>query len=53
MHYYGVFDHHDRLAVLVRMNWDVSDSWEKATARITSRRMRGRVRSVWMWPSGS
>ena len=29
MHYYGVFDDHDRLAVLVSMNSDVSDSWER------------------------
>jgi hypothetical protein len=29
VHYYGVFDDHDRLAVLVSMNSDVSDSWER------------------------
>ena len=31
MHYYGVFDelHQDRLLVLVSMNSDVSDSWER------------------------
>ena len=29
VHYYGVFDEHDRLAVLVSMNSDVSDSWER------------------------
>ena len=29
MHYYGVFDDHDRLVVLVSMNSDVSDSWER------------------------
>ena len=28
MHYYGVFDH-ERLVVLVSMNSDVSDSWER------------------------
>lgn len=28
-HYYGVFDPHGRLAVLVSMNSDVSDSWER------------------------
>jgi hypothetical protein len=29
VHYYGVFDDHDRLLVLVSMNSDVSDSWER------------------------
>jgi len=29
VHYYGVFDEPDRLAVLVSMNSDVSDSWER------------------------
>jgi hypothetical protein len=29
VHYYGVFDDHDRLAVLVSINSDVSDSWER------------------------
>ena len=29
VHYYGVFDEHDRLAALVSMNSDVSDSWER------------------------
>lgn len=29
VHYYGVFDHDDRLLVLVSMNSDVSDSWER------------------------
>jgi uncharacterized protein DUF4159 len=29
VHYYGVFDDHDRLAALVSMNSDVSDSWER------------------------
>jgi hypothetical protein len=29
VHYYGVFDDHDRLAMLVSMNSDVSDSWER------------------------
>jgi len=31
VHYYGVFDdyHQDRLLVLVSMNSDVSDSWER------------------------
>jgi hypothetical protein len=29
VHYYGVFDDHDRLMVLVSMNSDVSDSWER------------------------
>jgi hypothetical protein len=29
VHYYGVFDNHDRLVVLVSMNSDVSDSWER------------------------
>jgi hypothetical protein len=29
VHYYGVFDDHDRLVVLVSMNSDVSDSWER------------------------
>jgi hypothetical protein len=29
VHYYGVFDAHDRLVVLVSMNSDVSDSWER------------------------
>jgi hypothetical protein len=29
VHYYGVFDGHDRLVVLVSMNSDVSDSWER------------------------
>ena len=29
MHYYGVFDERDRLVVLVSMNSDVSDSWER------------------------
>jgi len=29
VHYYGVFDPHDRLVVLVSMNSDVSDSWER------------------------
>ena len=29
VHYYGVFDDHDRLNVLVSMNSDVSDSWER------------------------
>jgi hypothetical protein len=29
VHYYGVFDDHDRLAVHVSMNSDVSDSWER------------------------
>jgi hypothetical protein len=28
-HYYGVLDSHGRLAVLVSMNSDVSDSWER------------------------
>ena len=29
VHYYGVFDDHQRLLVLVSMNSDVSDSWER------------------------
>jgi hypothetical protein len=29
VHYYGVFDEQDRLAILVSMNSDVSDSWER------------------------
>ena len=29
VHYYGIFDDHDRLLVLVSMNSDVSDSWER------------------------
>ena len=29
VHYYGVLDNHDRLVVLVSMNSDVSDSWER------------------------
>jgi len=29
VHYYGVFDDHNRLVVLVSMNSDVSDSWER------------------------
>jgi hypothetical protein len=29
VHFYGVFDDHDRLVVLVSMNSDVSDSWER------------------------
>ena len=29
VHFYGVFDEHDRLVVLVSMNSDVSDSWER------------------------
>lgn len=29
VHFYGVFDEHDRLAMLVSMNSDVSDSWER------------------------
>jgi hypothetical protein len=29
VHYYGVFDDNDRLLVLVSMNSDVSDSWER------------------------
>jgi hypothetical protein len=29
VHYYGVFDEHNRLVVLVSMNSDVSDSWER------------------------
>ena len=29
VHYYGVFDDRDRLVVLVSMNSDVSDSWER------------------------
>jgi hypothetical protein len=29
VHYYGVLDHRDRLVVLVSMNSDVSDSWER------------------------
>jgi len=29
VHYYGVFDDHDRLLVLVSMNSDVFDSWER------------------------
>ena len=29
VHYYGFFDDHDRLSVLVSMNSDVSDSWER------------------------
>ena len=29
VHYYGVFDDHDRLVVLVSVNSDVSDSWER------------------------
>ena len=29
VHYYGVFDDHHRLVVLVSMNSDVSDSWER------------------------
>jgi len=29
VHYYGMFDDHDRLSVLVSMNSDVSDSWER------------------------
>ena len=29
VHYYGMFDDHDRLVVLVSMNSDVSDSWER------------------------
>ena len=46
VHYYGVFDddHQDRLLVLVSMNSDVSDSWErKAITRTTSRPLRGRA----------
>jgi len=33
VHYYGVFDERDRLAVLVSVNSDVSDSWEREGAR--------------------
>jgi len=29
VHYYGVFDDHGRLIVLVSVNSDVSDSWER------------------------
>ena len=29
MHYYGIFDDRNRLMVLVSMNSDVSDSWER------------------------
>jgi len=29
VHFYGVFDEHDRLVVFVSMNSDVSDSWER------------------------
>jgi hypothetical protein len=29
VHYYGVFDNRDQLVVLVSMNSDVSDSWER------------------------
>jgi Domain of unknown function (DUF4159) len=29
VHYYGIFDDRDRLMVLVSMNSDVSDSWER------------------------
>jgi hypothetical protein len=29
VHYYAIFDDHDRLSVLVSMNSDVSDSWER------------------------
>ena len=29
MHYYGIFDDSNRLIVLVSMNSDVSDSWER------------------------
>ncbi len=29
MHYYGIFGDHNRLMVLVSMNSDVSDSWER------------------------
>ncbi|MEQ1727885.1 MAG: DUF4159 domain-containing protein [Vicinamibacterales bacterium] len=29
VHYYGILDDHDRLMVLVSMNSDVSDSWER------------------------
>jgi hypothetical protein len=29
VHYYAVFDDHDRMVVLVSMNSDVSDSWER------------------------
>ena len=29
VHYYGVLDEHDRLVMLVSMNSDVSDSWER------------------------
>ena len=29
VHYYGVFDDHDRMVVLVSVNSDVSDSWER------------------------
>lgn len=29
VHYYGIFDDHERLMVLVSMNSDVSDSWER------------------------
>src|SRR5689334_11466190 len=29
VHYYGMFDDHDRLVALVSMNSDVSDSWER------------------------
>jgi hypothetical protein len=29
VHYYGVFDDHDRLVVFVSVNSDVSDSWER------------------------
>ena len=29
VHYYGVFDGQNRLVVLVSMNSDVSDSWER------------------------
>jgi hypothetical protein len=44
VHYYGVFDEHDRLVVLVSVNSDVSDSWEReATTRSTSTRMVERV----------
>jgi pantothenate kinase-related protein Tda10 len=28
-HYYGLFDDHDKLVVLVSMNSDVSHSWER------------------------
>jgi hypothetical protein len=29
VHFYGIFDNHNRLMVLVSMNSDVSDSWER------------------------